>query len=81
MDEAVVDAVVEEMIVGGAGAAVTLAQPLVEAAVYRPVGKVRSEMPLAEHPGAVAVRAKGVSHGQFVRAEMVSPAMVCHTLT
>ena len=36
----VVNEVVQEMIVGGAGAAVALAQPLVEATVYRPVGKV-----------------------------------------
>ena len=79
VEEVVVDAVVEEMIVGGAGAAVALAEPLVEAAVHRAIGKVRSEMPLAEHRRAVAVARKASAMVSSSARRWLPPAMVCHT--
>ncbi len=72
MKVVIVHTVVEEMVVRRAGAAVALPQPFVEAAVNRAIRQVRAEMPFTEHPGAVAIRAEGVGHGQFTGAEVIS---------
>ena len=54
VEVAIVDAVVGEVVIARAGAAVALSQPFVKAAIHRSVGVVRPKVPFAEHPRAVA---------------------------